>query len=66
LVWPGSTGETFPSGDIKRLADIFVDFSSQRVHLKEMGREAFRLIQQYSPSQAAGAVLTALKRSRQG
>jgi len=64
LVWPGSTGETFPSGDIKRLADIFVDFSSQRAHLEEMGKESFRLIQRYSASQAAKAVLIAIKRIR--
>ncbi len=66
LVCPGSNGETFSSGDIKRLADIFVDFSFKRAHLNEMGKKSFRLIQRYSVSQAAKAVLNALKRNSQG
>jgi glycosyltransferase involved in cell wall biosynthesis len=60
LVCPGQTGEVFPCGNIKRLADIFVDFSFKRAHLEEMGKKSFRLIQGYSASQAAKAVLTAM------
>jgi glycosyltransferase involved in cell wall biosynthesis len=60
LVLAGQTGESFPSGDIKRLSDLFVEFSSQRAHLAEMGKNAFQLIQGYSVSQAAKAVLNVL------
>jgi glycosyltransferase involved in cell wall biosynthesis len=60
LVYPGSTGEAFPSGDTKRLVDIFIDFASRRAHLEEMGKKSFQLIQRYSAGQAAKAVLAAL------
>lgn len=61
LVYPGLTGETFPSGDIRRLADIFVDFYFKRAHLEEMGKNSLQLIQRYSVSEAAGGVLVALE-----
>ena len=60
LVLPGQTGERFPSGDINKLADLFVAFSCKRMQLEEMGKKSLQLIQRYSVDQAAGGVLAAL------
>lgn len=60
LVSPGETGEGFSSGDIKRLSELFVDFSHRRAYLSEMGKKSLQLIQGYSASEAAKGVLAAL------
>jgi glycosyltransferase involved in cell wall biosynthesis len=60
LIRPGQTGEVFPCGDVKKLAEIFKTFALQREHLREMGRNAYRIIDNYSIANAVEGTLRAI------
>lgn len=60
LIYPGETGEVFTCGDIERLAKIFADIALRKEHLREMGKKAHKIIENYSINNAVGGVLKAI------
>lgn len=60
LILPGETGEIFPCGDIEKLAEIFKIFASKQERLKEMGRKAREIIEDYSVTAAVEGTLMAI------
>lgn len=61
LIFPKKTGKVYKCGDIQQLSEIFVDFASEPVKLKKMGREARDKIKEYSISRAVENTLEAIR-----
>jgi len=61
LIVPAETGAVFPCGNIEKLAEIFKIFALKREHLKEMGRKARLLIENYSITNTVEATLRAIQ-----
>lgn len=61
LIVPGETGAVFPCGNIEKLAEIFKRFALKREHLKEMGRKARLLIENYSITNTVEATLRVIQ-----
>ncbi len=61
LVCPGQTGEIFPFGDYKVLADLLVSFASKSEQVRSMGRRAKQKVADYSVENVVKGCIKAIK-----
>jgi glycosyltransferase involved in cell wall biosynthesis len=60
LIRPGTTGETYPLGDVEMLTAIMKDFATDPVRLAGMGEWAKLMAEKYSVQAAVDGVLQSL------
>jgi len=60
LIRPGTTGETYPLGDVEMLTAIMKDFATDPVRLAGMGQWAKLMAEKYSVQAAVDGVLQSL------
>ena len=61
LVLPGETGEVFTCGAVAELTSILARLAGARSFLSELGAQAQRLVQRYSPSEAVRGTVAAVE-----
>ncbi len=61
LILPGQTGEVFPCGNTEKLAEIFKTFALKREYLKDLGKKARQIIENYSIANAVDETLMAIQ-----
>jgi glycosyltransferase involved in cell wall biosynthesis len=66
LVCPGQTGEIFPFGDYKVLADLLVSFASKSERVRSMGKRAKQKVADYSVENVVKGCIEAIKYVCQG